>query len=208
MTDSSSTRRPQGSSTTRALAAVGLVALLGGISVIALSSREGSGVQSTPVGATATAAGATAKPKPAPTKPKSVRIAVTGVGAYDPEGDKSENDSMARLATDGSLATAWKSERYQRSFFKSGVGLVVDAGRPVKANRVVVATDTPGYSADIRVGSSPGGPFVVVSKEKRTTARTTFVLAPRSGRYLMVWITSMPDGGAAAVNEITVTAAG
>ncbi len=203
---SSSTGRPEGSSTTRVLAAIGLAALLGGILVIMLSSREGSGTQSAPVDATTTTAATT--PKTAPTKPKSVRVAAKAVGTYDPEGDQTENDSAVGLATDGVLTTAWKSERYQRSFFKSGVGLVVDAGRAVKANRVVVATDTPGYSADIRVGSSPGGPFVSVSKEKQTTARTTFVLAPRSGRYLMVWITSMPDGGAAAVNEITVTAKG
>ena len=206
MPASSSTARPPGSSTTRVLAAVGLVALLGGIVVIALSSREGTGAQPAPVDVTTTPT--SAAPKPTPAKPKTVRIAAKGVGTYDPEGDQTENDSAVGLATDGILTTAWKSERYQRSFFKSGVGLVVDAGRPVKANRVVVATDTPGYSADIRVGSSAGGPFVAVSKEKQTTARTTFVLAPRSGRYLMVWITSMPDGGAAAVNEITVTAKG
>jgi hypothetical protein len=190
----------------RVIAAVGLVALLGGIVVIALSSREGTGAQPAAVDVTTTPASST--PKPTPTKPRSVRVAVTGVGAYDPEGDQAENDSTAGLATDGILTTAWKSERYQRSFFKSGVGLVVDAGRRVKANRVVVATDTPGYSADIRVGPSPSGPFVAVSKEQTTKARTTFVLAPRIGRYLMVWVTSMPDGGAAAINELTVTAAG
>ncbi len=205
MSVASSTPRRPGSGTTRVLAAIGLAALLGGILVIMLSSREGSGAQPAAVDTTTTTADTA--PKPPPVKPKRVRVAVTGVGAYDPEGDRSENDSAAGLATDGTLTTAWKSERYG-SFVKSGVGLVVDAGRPAKANRVVVATDTPGYSADIRVGSSPGGPFVAVSKEKRTTARTTFVLAPRTGRYLMVWITSMPDGGAAAVNEVTVTATG
>ena len=149
----------------------------------------------------------TTPPAPPPTEPIEVPVAVTGVGAFDPEGDQSENDSDAALATDGELATAWKSERYRRSFVKTGVGLVLDAARPVKANRVVVATKTPGYTAEVRVGSSPEGPFVTVSKEQATRARTTFVLRPRTGRYLMLWITSMPDGGIAAVNEITVRAA-
>ena len=63
-----------------------------------------------------------------------------------------------------------------------------------------------GYTAEGRVGSSPTRPFVVISKEQTTKARTTFGLRPRSGRYLMLWITSMPEEGAAAVNEITVTA--
>ncbi len=203
---SSSTAHPHGSGTTRVLAAVGLTALLGGILVIALSSREGSGAQSASAPATTTPAITT--PKPPPPKPKSVRVAVAGIGAYDPEGDQSENDSSAGLATDGIVSTAWQSERYRRSFVKSGVGLVVDAGRPVKATRLVVATDTPGYTAEVRVGSSSTGPFVAVSKEQPTRARTTFLLTPRNARYLMLWITSMPDGGAAAVNEITVSAAG
>ena len=133
---------------------------------------------------------------------------MTGAGAYDPEGDRSENGGDAVLATDGNPASAWKSERYRSTFRKTGVGLVVDAGRPVKASRVVVTTETPGYTADIRVGDAPTGPFVAVSKAQATRPRTTFTLKPRRGRYLMVWITSMPSGGAAAVNEIAVTAGG
>ncbi len=188
------------------IAAVGLAALLGGMAVIALSSRGDTNARSASTPITTTPASTTTKPPPA--KPKSVRIAVKGVGAYDPDGDQSENDSTAGLATDGDLVTAWRSERYRSAFAKSGVGLVVDAGRAVKASRLVVATDTPGYTADVRVGPSPTGPFVAVSREQTTKARTAFVLEPRSGHYLMVWITSMPDGGVAAVNEITVTAAG
>ena len=150
------------------------------------------------------------KPRPVTTaaEPAVVRIAVTGVGAYDPEGDGSENDSNATLATDGNRVTAWKSERYRSTFTKTGVGLIVDAGRPVKAKQVVVVTESPGYRAQVRVGASPKGPFVTASETKVTRLRTSFTLRPRSGRYLMLWITSMPDTGAAAVNEITVTAAG
>ena len=176
------------------------------MAVIALSSRGDTAARSASTPVATTPASTTAKPPPA--KPKSVRVTASGVGAYDPDGDQSENDSTAGLATDGDPVTAWRSERYRSTFTKSGVGLVVDAGRPVKANRLVVATDTPGYTADVRVGPSPTGPFVAVSGEQTTKARTAYALRPRSGRYLMVWITSMPDGGVAAVNEITVTAAG
>jgi hypothetical protein len=180
--------------------------LLGGLAAIVLSGRTDDERQAPTVPVSTTPV-VTAS-APAPTKPKSVRLPVKGIGAYDPDGDRSENDSAAPLATDGILTTAWKSERYRRSFAKSGVGLVLDAGRPVQATRVVVATETPGFSASVRVGSSPAGPFVSVSKEQSLKTRTRFVLTPRSGRYLMLWITSMPDDGAAAVNEITVTAVG
>ena len=198
-------RRSTSPSPTRLLAAAGLVALLGGMLAIVLESR---GTGDGPSAVAVTTTGAAPKPKPKPTRPVPVKIAVTGVGAYDPDGDQSENGGDAPLATDGNPATAWKSERYRSTFTKAGVGLVVDAGRPVRASRAVVTTDTPGYDADIRVGDSPTGPFVAVSKAQATRPRTAFALKPRRGRYLMVWITSIPAGGAAAVNEVTVTAGG
>ena len=71
---------------------------------------------------------------------------------------------------------------------------------------LTLATETPGYNAQIQVGSSPTGPFVAVSGSKQVTGRTVFALRPRRARYLVVWITSMPTGGVAAVNEVSVTA--
>ena len=126
--------------------------------------------------------------------------------AYDPEGDKSENGGDARLATDGIATTAWKSEHYRSTFSKSGVGLVLDAGKPVRPAKLTLSTETPGYNAQVQVGSSPTGPFTPVSASKQVTGRTVFALKPRRGRYLVVWITSMPAGGEAAVNEVAVTA--
>lgn len=201
-----SAARGSPSGTARVLAAAGLIALLGGIAAIVLSSDGESGPQ--PQAAPVSPTPSSTTPDPSPARPTSVRIAVTGAGAYDPDGDGSENDGDAVLATDGNGATAWKSERYRTTFAKTGVGLVVDAGRSVKATRVVVATETPGYKAQVRVGSSPKGPFVSSSETKIMTKRTTMALRPRTARYLMLWITSMPEKGAAAVNEITVRVAG
>ena len=188
----------------RALAAGALVALLGGIGLIVTSSGSHHVAEQAapePVGGSPTATVA------APAKtPSSVTIDVAGIGAYDPAGDGTENDGDARLATDGNAATAWKSERYRSVFAKPGVGLVIDAGRPVKASRVMVVTDTPGFTAQVQAGSAPEGLFVAVSSTRTLTARTVFALKPRRARYLVLWITSMPEGGAAAVNELTVRA--
>lgn len=189
----------------RLVAGAGLIALVGGFALIVFSGRADN--EALPSGERVATQPSAVPPTPTPT-PTNVRIPVKGIGAYDPDGDRSENDSDAPLTTDGILTTAWKSERYRRSFTKTGVGLVLDTGQSVKARRVVVATETPGYTADVRVGSSPAGPFAAVSKEQSLKARTTFALTPRSGRYLMLWITSMPEEGAAAVNEITVSGAG
>jgi hypothetical protein len=191
----------------RLLAAMGLVALLGGMAVVVLASRDASTEQAASP-ATARAAPTRPKPKPKPKPAAPVKIVVSGVGAYDPEGDRSENNSAAGLATDGIASTAWKTEHYRSTFHKAGVGLVLDAGRPVRAARVVVTTETPGYNAQVHVGNSESGPFVAASPSKRTTARTVFALKPRRGRYLVLWITSMPADGVAAVNEVAVTARG
>jgi hypothetical protein len=182
-----------------------LIAFLGGMSMIVVKTggKEGGQPQASAV-VTTTAP----MSKRVSTPPPAVEIAVTGVGAYDPEGDRSENDGDAGLATDGNRATAWKSERYRSTFTKTGVGLVVDAGRPVRVSRVTVVTESPGYEAHVRVGASAEGPFVTVSGAKTLAPRTTFAVRPRTGRYLMLWITSMPATGTAAVNEITATAAG
>jgi len=189
--------RRSSSTTTRFLAAAGLVALLGGMAFIVMGETGDDGGGTTAAPATTT----TVKtPPPVKKPPQATRIVVTGVGAYDPEGDQSENG--------GNATTAWKSEHYRSTFSKSGVGLVLDAGRPVKATRVVVSTETPGFAAQVQVGPSPTGPFTAASVSKTTAARTTYALKPRRGRYLVIWVTSMPADGVAAVNEVRVTAGG
>ena len=153
----------------RLLAAMGLVALLGGMAVVVLASRDGQ-QRAGGLARDGRAAATRPKPKPKPRPAAPVKIVVSGVGAYDPEGDRSENNSAAGLATDGIASTAWKTEHYRSTFHKAGVGLVLDAGRPVRAARVVVTTETPGYNAQVHVGNSESGPFVAASPSKRTTA--------------------------------------
>ena len=86
----------------------------------------------------------TTRPKPA--KPPAARsrfVKLTAAGAFDPEGDGHERDEEAPLAVDGNRSTFWRTERYSR-FFKTGVGLVLDAGRGVRVRQVVVDSATPG----------------------------------------------------------------
>ncbi|MGB8351541.1 MAG: hypothetical protein WCE47_14035 [Gaiella sp.] len=148
----------------------------------------------------------TTRPKPA--KPPAARsrfVKLTAAGAFDPEGDGHERDEEASLAVDGNRSTFWRTERYSR-FFKTGVGLVLDAGRAVRVRQVVVDSGTPGVRAEIRIGSSPTGPFTRVSPAKTLTARTTFPVAGRTGRYVVVWVTGLPPESAAEVAEVRVRA--
>ena len=148
----------------------------------------------------------TTRPKPA--KPPAARarfVKLTAAGAFDPEGDGHERDEEASLAVDGDRSTFWRTERYSR-FFKTGVGLVVDTGRRVRVRQVVVDSATPGVRAEIRIGSSRTGPFTRVSPAKTLTARTTFPVAGRTGRYVVVWVTALPPESAGEVAEVRVRA--
>ena len=126
---------------------------------------------------------------------------LTAAGAFDPEGDGHERDEEAALAVDGNESTFWRTERYAR-FFKSGVGLVLDAGRPIRVRQVVVESPAPGVRAEIRLGSSR----TRVSAARALSARTTFPVAGRTGRYVVVWITGMPAESAGEVAEVHVRA--
>ena len=148
----------------------------------------------------------TPKP-PTPTPRAAPFVRLSAAGGYDPEGDGRERDEEAGLAVDGRQDTAWRTERYA-SFFKEGVGLVLDAGRRVRLERVVVDAPGAGGRATIRLGDERDGPFATVSPARALTGRTTFPVARRSGRYVVVWIVDVPDGGAVEIAEVRARARG
>ena len=137
---------------------------------------------------------------PGSSSSESVRVA--GVAAEDPAGDGEHDDEVANAA-DSDRTTYWTTETYS-SFDKPGVGLVVDAGRPVALSRVVVVSDTPGFPATIRASGSPTGGFVTVSDKEEVGSRTTFRLdtGGKDYRYYEIWL-QLPDGGVAHINEVT-----
>jgi hypothetical protein len=197
---------PNGTTSARLLAAGALGALL-----LALGWAVSSGLDEADAAPQATPTQPTAVAKPPPKKtarPAAARVRVvklTAAGAFDPEGDGHERDEEAPLAVDGDDSTFWRTERYSR-FFKTGVGLVLDAGRSVRVRQVVVDSPTPGVRAEIRVGSSPTGPFTRVSAAKTLTARTTYSVAGRKGRYVVVWVTGLPPESAGEVSEVRLRA--
>ena len=138
-------------------------------------------------------------------------VSVRGVGSYDPRSDGGDgaehNDSVAR-ATDGSLSTYWTTDIYNNARFgglKPGVGLVLDAGSSMKLKTLTVSTDTPGFTAEIKAGDSSSGGFADDSSVRTVGARTTFQLAGATARYYVVWITMLPPGDTAHVNEVSAT---
>lgn len=185
----------------RIAAAGALGAFLVGLGVAVASGLGGDVTGSTVP--TATAAAPAPTPRPATRPRPAPLVELTAVGAFDPEGDGRERDEEARLAVDGRPETTWRTERYS-TFFKSGVGLVLDAGRSVRVEQVVLDTPTPGIRAEIRLGTAAGGPFARASAPKTLTARTTFPVGKRAGRYVVVWIVGLPASSAGEIGEVRV----
>lgn len=131
-------------------------------------------------------------------------VEVTAVASYDPQGDdREEHPDEVPLATDGDRATYWPTSTYEDfSALKEGVGIVLDAGEDVGVSRLTVDSETPGFTAEIRIGSSPEGPFErTASGPLEVRSRTTFQIDDATSRYWLVWITDLD--GRARINEIT-----
>jgi eukaryotic-like serine/threonine-protein kinase len=130
-----------------------------------------------------------------------VQIQADAVADLDPYGDQSEHPEAVGAATDRDAATYWTTEQY-RTFDKQGVGIVLDAGSRVALSRVVLVTDTPGFTALIAAGNDPDGRFVDVADAREVGRRETFDVDTRGERYryYVVWITALE--GSAHVNEV------
>ena len=125
-------------------------------------------------------------------------VTLEGVASFDPEGDNEEHSERVGDATDGDSSTYWTTESY-RSFSKPGVGLVLEASDA--PSQLALATDTPGFTAEIRAGDSAEGPFdTVVGQGQTVESSTTWDLEDTEARYFAIWITQLDS--VAHVNEV------
>jgi eukaryotic-like serine/threonine-protein kinase len=133
-------------------------------------------------------------------------IHLQAVTSYDPQGtDGSEHNDSVPRAADGNATTFWTTDHYMTQDFgglKNGVGIVFVVPSTARTpKQLTVVTDTPGMSAKIQAGDSSIGPFHDVSGTKTLNATTTFPVSG-SARYLVVWLTRLPPGNVAHVNEV------
>ena len=140
-----------------------------------------------------------------PTGSTSVRV--RGITSYDPVGQEQEIfGSTATNATDGNPATAWVTQTYSTPAFgnlKDGLGLVLATQGSVALKSLTVTTSTPGFIAEIEVGTSPAGPFVVDSASRTVGGKTTFTLDGKSGSYWLVWLTQLGPERTATISNVT-----
>jgi eukaryotic-like serine/threonine-protein kinase len=126
--------------------------------------------------------------------------------AFDPYGTNGEHNAQAPLATDNNAETFWETENYHDapSLDKPGVGLVLDAGRPVSLHHITVTTSTPGFVAEIKAGSAADSFPDTVSGKQTTTTRTRFDVSGNAHRYYLLWIVELGPGfHTARISQVT-----
>lgn len=135
-------------------------------------------------------------------------VRLHGLAGYDPQGDGVEGNAVAGQATDGSTLTSWSTEIYRGPDFaglKSGVGLVLAAGGPVKLAHLTLRTPTPGFTAEIQAGDSPTGGFTADSSSQTVDGTTkTFDLEGKTATYYVIWITK-PSVDRVEISEVKAT---
>ena len=122
--------------------------------------------------------------------------------AFGPLGESDgDHPELARLAIDGSLATAWRTSWYTTAGFgnlKPGTGLLLDMGRPVTVTAVQVTLGTiTGADVQLRVGGQPAQPDLRLVAHAADAGRvvTISITRPAAARYLLIWFTRLPPGG-------------
>jgi|SRR5579862_1314229 len=137
-------------------------------------------------------------------------IHLSATTSYDPYGSGGgEHNEDAHFATDGLQSTFWETHHYaypDGGLGKPGVGLVLDAGRSVTVRHLILTTDTPGFTAQIKAGDRVGaGSLRDVSSPERVDAETTFDLTNADARYFVIWISNLGPHDQVHVNEVRAT---
>lgn len=154
-------------------------------------------------------------PTPGVPAVRAVDLSKAGVRDFDPGGDGQENPDQVPNATDGVPGTTWATSRYRTATFgglKTGVGLLLDLGRPTALHTVQVGFSAPGSHLELRVSDTPPvdlGATRLVAADTRGDQVARLTPAPgTTARFVLVWITSLPrdgDGFRVGVSELRIT---
>jgi hypothetical protein len=157
---------------------------------------------------------------PSASEPASQRLKIAGVTDFDPQGDPpEENPDLAPLAIDGKPATAWQTSTYRGNpklgGLKSGVGLLVDLGKPVEVGSVrLTLMGSPTAlqilaAPDAQAAPSSTDGLDTVARDADAGNRAQLTLKkPVTTQWLVVWLTELPSapgGFQGRVAEISVS---
>jgi hypothetical protein len=195
-------RPPRRFSPTRAIVAVviGVVLVAAGIVGWSLSHRASHSGSPGASGQTSSSSSSAASSTAA-----SNVLRPVGANSFDPLGGSGdENGNEAKYAIDNDPSTFWHTDFYDNyptfGNLKTGTGLILDMGRPVRLSQVVVQFgSTCCAHVQIEIGnddtqaSATLATFTQVQSSDSASGSTTFdVTSHATGRYVLIWITYLP----------------
>jgi eukaryotic-like serine/threonine-protein kinase len=141
--------------------------------------------------------------------------------AFDPPpGDGEEHSPDVGLAIDSNPDTTWTTETYNSAIIedsisgKLGVGLIVDAGKPVSGRTLTIRSDTAGWSLEV-YGAATGPPTTLPDWGKPIgqaddvdTDQTVELTATSPSRYYLLWITKLASsdtGYSVAIGDVQLS---
>ena len=142
-------------------------------------------------------------------------VSAHGFDALSSPGDDpgNENDQLANLAIDGNPSTSWNTQFYiGNPVFggtKTGTGLILDMGKPVRLSSVRVTFGAiPGADVQIKLGNnntrapSTLSSFTTVARGTDLAGTHTFTVSSHAtGRYVLIWFTKLPPQSAGSSNR-------
>jgi serine/threonine protein kinase len=138
-----------------------------------------------------------------------------GFDAQSSPGDDpgNENDQLAKFAIDSSPSTSWNTQFYLGNPVfggtKTGTGLILDMGKPVRLSSVEITFGSvPGADVSIELGnsnvraSSTLSSFTTVASATGVGGRHTFAVTSKAtGRYVLIWFTKLPPQSAGSTSK-------
>jgi hypothetical protein len=135
-------------------------------------------------------------------------VTLESVEDFDPTdggGDGEEGSDSVELAIDRNpTGSAWSTESYETEDFggfKDGVGLTLDAGRPVEAKAIEIRSASGGWDAEIRAAPGQDQPpetldeWEILTKAQGLDTKQRINLpGGEASRYYLIWITTPVSG--------------
>ncbi len=124
-----------------------------------------------------------------------------------------ENDQQAKFAIDNNPSTFWNTQYYLGNPVfggtKTGTGLILDMGKPVRLASVAVTFGSiPGADVQIELGNNNArapstlSTFTTVARASDVSGTYTFTVRSHvTGRYVLVWFTRLPPESASSQNR-------
>lgn len=140
-------------------------------------------------------------------------VDVRSATSFDPLGDNSENDAKVKNVIDGDVKTTWTTVDYKKADLggKAGVGLLLDLGAPRPVSTVDIQFTSPGAAVTVYVTDDSKPDIATTEKLSSGVASSKLltVKSPRpvSGRYVIIWLTKIPQSGSvwkSGISEVTV----